>query len=185
MHMGRSVVIGVNHHAETSDPVNRRHYSIIPKRFGYFPLWPIHPLRQWFSRKHLLKRFRCSAEHGDALEGVAAPREAYTVSAKRGRARCARNQAFRHDFSALEKQEVACVRNPGHHRNIPMLLERMLPAALSHIVYTTQPHPASPALARHSLSDMCVSSCPTTVSLRMPQLAKVQLQSRLGPLHHA
>src|SRR5262245_15141080 len=28
MHMGRSVVIGVNHHAETSDPVDRRHYSI-------------------------------------------------------------------------------------------------------------------------------------------------------------
>jgi hypothetical protein len=30
MHMGRSVVIGVNHHAETSDPVNCRHYSINP-----------------------------------------------------------------------------------------------------------------------------------------------------------
>ena len=30
MHMGWSVVIGVNHHAETSDPVNGRHYSINP-----------------------------------------------------------------------------------------------------------------------------------------------------------
>jgi len=36
MHMGRSVVIGVNHHAETSDPVNRTHYSINPNALVMF-----------------------------------------------------------------------------------------------------------------------------------------------------
>ena len=36
MHMGRSVVIGVNHHAETSDPVNGRHYSINPSALVMF-----------------------------------------------------------------------------------------------------------------------------------------------------
>src|SRR5712691_491760 len=30
MHMGRSMVIGVNHHAQTIYLVNRRHYSINP-----------------------------------------------------------------------------------------------------------------------------------------------------------
>ena len=34
--MGRSVVIGVNHHAETSDPVNGRHYSINPSALVMF-----------------------------------------------------------------------------------------------------------------------------------------------------
>src|SRR5262249_21528251 len=37
MHMGWSVVIGVNHHAETIDPVNCRHYSINPSALVMFP----------------------------------------------------------------------------------------------------------------------------------------------------
>ena len=38
-----------------------------------------------------------------------------------------------------------------------MLIERMLPEALSHIAYTTQQYPDNPALAMHSLYTICVS----------------------------